>query len=422
LKIAVVGSGISGLVCGYVLAREHEVHLFEADSRLGGHTHTHEVTTPSGTYLVDTGFIVHNDRNYPNFVKLMHQLGIPTKDSSMSFSVKVEASGLEYNGTSINSLFCQRRNFLNPSFYRMIKDILRFNREATQYYLDHREEDPHQMTLEDYLKQNNFSQEFTEFYIMPMGAAIWSASREEMRQFPLHFFVRFFHHHGMLTVDQRPQWRVLVDGSKQYIPKMIAGFAENIHLNSSVVEVRRQQDKVKLTVIKDSLLETGEFDHVIFASHADQALKILQDPSESEKQVMGNFSYRPNDVLLHTDTSVLPKKKLAHAAWNYFLPRVPAERVAVTYHMNILQGIKAPENFLVSLNMDHLIDPKKVIKKIHYSHPVYNLNAVKSQKRWSEVSTLSSRTHFAGAYWGNGFHEDGVKSALKVCETFGLAL
>ena len=415
MKIAVIGSGISGLVAAHVLARKHDVHLFESEDRLGGHTHTHSIEVPSGTYQVDTGFIVHNDRNYPDFVKLMNQLGVETQDSFMSFSVKVEENGLEYNGTNIDSLFCQRKNFFNPKFLRMIKDILRFNKEATKYFIDHKDVAPDKMTLEDYLIKNKYSKEFMEYYIMPMGAAIWSASREEMRLFPLHFFVRFFHHHGMLTVDERPQWRVLKGGSKTYIPKMIENFGQNIQLSTPVQSVRRQDNNV---IINDEHI----FDHVVFACHANQALKILKDASEQELKVMQGFSYRPNDILLHTDISVLPKSPKGHASWNYYLPKVQQDRVAVTYHMNILQGIKAPETFLVSLNMDHLIDPKKIIKKIKYSHPVYNQSSVESQKQWSTISHLDSKTHFCGAYWGNGFHEDGVKSALKVAETFGLSL
>jgi predicted NAD/FAD-binding protein len=415
LKIAVIGSGISGLVSAHVLADKHEVHLFEAENRLGGHTHTHEVEVASGKYNVDTGFIVHNDRNYPNFVKLMSKLGIETQPSFMSFSVKVEENGLEYNGTSVNSLFCQRRNFLNLSFYKMIQDIFRFNKEATKYFLAHKEEAPDQMTLEEYLEKNNYSKEFTEHYIMPMGAAIWSASREEMKKFPLHFFVRFFHHHGMLTVDDRPKWRVLKGGSKSYIPKITANFSQNIHLNHPITSVRRTSEKVILN-------ENLEFDQVIFACHANQAMNILKDPTEQEKNIVGAFSYRPNDVILHTDTSVLPKSKLGHASWNYYLPKVQLERVAVTYHMNILQGLTAPETFLVSLNMDHLIDPKKVIKKIPYTHPVYNKEAMAAQKNWDKVSLISTRTHFCGAYWGNGFHEDGVKSALNVTNLFGMGI
>ncbi len=415
MKIAVIGSGISGLVSAHVLADKHEVHLFEAENRLGGHTHTHEVEVASGKYNVDTGFIVHNDRNYPNFVKLMSKLGIETQPSFMSFSVKVEENGLEYNGTSVNSLFCQRRNFLNLSFYKMIQDIFRFNKEATKYFLAHKEEAPDQMTLEEYLEKNNYSKEFTEHYIMPMGAAIWSASREEMKKFPLHFFVRFFHHHGMLTVDDRPKWRVLKGGSKSYIPKITANFSQNIHLNHPITSVRRTSEKVILN-------ENLEFDQVIFACHANQAMNILKDPTEQEKNIVGAFSYRPNDVILHTDTSVLPKSKLGHASWNYYLPKVQLERVAVTYHMNILQGLTAPETFLVSLNMDHLIDPKKVIKKIPYTHPVYNKEAMAAQKNWDKVSLISTRTHFCGAYWGNGFHEDGVKSALNVTNLFGMGI
>ena len=400
------------MVCGHMLAPHHEVHLFEAAPRIGGHTHTHEVEVKSGKYLIDTGFIVHNDRNYPNFIKLMEKLKVETKDSVMSFSVKVEKDGLEYNGTSINSLFCQRRNIFRPSFYKMIKDIFRFNKEATEYFLKHQEEAPDDMSLEDYLRINHYSQEFIEHYVMPMGAAIWSASREEMKKFPLHFFVRFFHHHGMLTVDERPTWRVLKGGSSAYIPKLTANFEKNIHLSTPITSVTRSATGVTLN-------DTLHFDHVIFACHANQAMEMLKDPSAQEKAVMGGFSYRPNDVILHTDTSVLPTKKIGHASWNYYLPKVQLDRVAVTYHMNILQGINAPETFLVSLNMDHLIDPKKVIKKIPYAHPVYSQAAVTSQKQWQTISNLDTRTHFCGAYWGNGFHEDGVKSALKVTSAFG---
>lgn len=291
---------------------------------------------------------------------------------------------------------------------------MRFNKEATRFFLDHPTDPTQGLSLEKYLKQHGYSEEFTEHYIMPMGAAIWSASREEMQQFPFHFFVRFFYHHGMLTVDDRPQWRVLKGGSKSYIPALTAPYQQNIHLNSPVQEVWRKDGKIQLV----SQNTQHEFDQVIFASHADQTMTILKDPTPEESRIMQAFAYRPNDVILHTDTSVLPTKKLGHASWNYYLPKTQKERVAVTYHMNILQGIKAPETFLVSLNMDEQIDPDKVIKRIPYSHPVYNYAAVKSQEQWSEISG-KNQTHFCGAYWGNGFHEDGVKSALKVCVSFG---
>jgi len=335
----------------------------------------------------------------------------------MSFSVKSEKNHLEYNGTTLNSLFCQRRNILNPKFYTMIFEILRFNKEATKYYIDTQFDQKDNTTLESYLKDNRYSNEFIEHYIMPMGAAIWSASREEMRQFPLKFFVRFFYHHGMLTVDNRPQWFVIKGGSSSYIPKLIEKFKNNIHLNSHVSSVNRANDQVEVKVNDKSYF----FDEVIFATHADQTKKILQDQNPVEKEVLNGFDYRPNDILLHTDTSVLPKSKLGHASWNYFIPKEIRNRVAVTYHMNILQGIKSPETFLVSLNMDEYINPNKIIKKIKYSHPVYNLNSAHSQQRWHEING-KNKIHFCGAYWGNGFHEDGVKSALRVSEMLGASL
>jgi len=418
VKIAIIGSGISGMTCGHLLAPHHEVHLFESAARVGGHTQTHEIKTSSGTYSIDTGFIVFNDRNYPNFTKLMNKFHVASKPSVMSFSVKVQKNGLEYNGTTINSLFGQRKNLLRPSFYRMISDILRFNKAATEYYINNKNDLG--KTIEEYLIENNYSEDFIEHYIMPMGAAIWSAGRDEMREFPLFFFVRFFHHHGMLTVNDRPQWRVLVGGSSSYINPLTENFKKNIHLNSSVESVTRSSVGVKIEIKKNGQSSFQDFDRVIFACHGDQAIKIIKDPSEKELSVLGAFTYRPNDVILHTDTSVLPKKKICHASWNYYLPKTQKERVAVTYHMNMLQGLNAPETFLVSLNMNDLIDPEKIIKKIPYTHPVFTLDAVKSQSLWSSIN--GERTHFCGAYWGNGFHEDGVKSALSVANIFGVSL
>lgn len=418
MKVAIVGSGISGMTCGHYLAEnQHDVHLFEADTRLGGHTHTHEIEVASGKYNVDTGFIVHNTKNYPNFLKLMGKLCVATQESTMSFSVKAENPDLEYNGTTMNALFAQRRNLFRPSFHRMIRDILRFNKEATSYYQKIKDAIFEEKTLEEFLLSNRYSEEFTEHYIMPMGAAIWSASRQEMRHFPLNYFVRFFHHHGLLQVNDRPKWRTLVNGSKSYIPKLTDNFKHNIHLNSPVQSVRRNATGISLTTGG----KTMDFDHVIFATHADQTMKILETPTHDETSIMKGFAYRPNDIILHTDTSVLPKRKLAHASWNYYLPKSLRERVAVTYHMNILQNIPSPEKFLVSLNMDEFIDPKKIIKMIPYSHPVYDVSSVTSQQRWGDISG-KDRVHFCGAYWGNGFHEDGVKSAVKVMEKFGIAV
>lgn len=416
MKIAVIGAGISGMTSAYYLSKAHEVHLFEASDRLGGHTNTIDVTIGSKNYAVDTGFIVFNSKNYPLFSALMKEIGVEHQNSHMSFSVKSQKDGLEYNGTSVNALFCQRSNFFRPKFHRMIRDIMRFNKEATQYYLEHaRILGDESMSIEEFANRNNYSKEFIENYLIPMGAALWSASRGEMRKFPLNFFVRFFHHHGMLTVDERPQWYVIKGGSKSYIPKLTASYSKNIHLKSKVSRVKRTDTGVEVFVNGEAL----HFDQVVFSSHADLTLQMLENPTHFEREILEAFKYRPNDVLLHTDTSILPKSKLGHASWNYFIPEVERERVAVTYHMNILQSIKAPETFLVSLNMDDLIDPSKVIKKIAYSHPVFDLEASNAQKRWGEISG-HDRIHYTGAYWGNGFHEDGVRSAFQVAHSFGV--
>ncbi len=416
MKIAVIGAGISGMASAYYLSKKHEVHLFEASERLGGHTNTIDVTLGSKNYAVDTGFIVFNSKNYPLFSALMNEIGVEYQNSHMSFSVKSQKDGLEYNGTSINSLFCQRKNLLSPKFYRMIRDIMRFNKEATEYFIKQKStNDLEPMSIEEFANRNNYSKEFIECYLIPMGAALWSASRVEMRKFPLNFFVRFFYHHGMLTVDARPQWYVIKGGSKSYIPKLTARYSENIHLESKVSKVRRTPSGVEVTVNGEALM----FDEVVFSSHADQTLSILENPTSKENEILSAFKYRPNDVLLHTDTSILPKSKLGHASWNYFIPAVERERVAVTYHMNILQSINAPETFLVSLNMDDLIDPAKVLKKISYSHPIFDLEASNAQQRWGEISGRD-RIHYTGAYWGNGFHEDGTRSAFQVAQSFGV--
>ena len=422
LKIAVVGSGISGLTASYYLSKVgHEVELFEADERIGGHTNTVDVTENNQIVPVDTGFIVCNNRNYPNFLKLMQELGVELIDSEMSFSVKKEDGTLEYNGTTLNTLFCQRLNLFRPSFYRMIFDILRFNKEATKYYLDGLQNgtSASSQTIEEYLAINNYTPEFMEHYIMPMGAAIWSASRAEMKEFPLDFFVRFFYHHGMLTVNDRPQWMVLKGGSKAYLPKIIANFKSQIHLNSPVVGVKNEEYEGKLKVnvsyLKHGARESKIFDQVVLALHGDQILKLLDNPSAQERSILSQFSFRQNETVLHTDTSVLPVSPLGHASWNYFLPKSSKNSISVTYHMNILQRLKTERTYLVSLNMTSMIDPKKVIKIINYNHPVYTRASVTSQGRWQEISGKRG-IHYCGAYWANGFHEDGVKTALRVVE------
>lgn len=417
VKVAVVGSGISGLACAYYLSRTAEVHMFESNPYVGGHTNTLEVTVPSGTYAVDTGFIVFNDRTYPRLIRLMEELGVSSQPSNMSFSVKVEKTGLEYNGTSLNSLFAQRRNLLRPSFYRMINDILRFNREAPQIL---EPGSPSQVTLGVYLAEHNYSREFINHYIVPMGAAIWSAGVDQMQHFPAAYFVQFFKNHGMLSVNDRPQWRVIKKGSRSYIPQITAPFRERIATNTAVRAVRREEKGAIVQFERNGQRQEARFDHVIFASHADETLELLKDATADERAILSAFPYQKNETVLHTDTSVMPTRKLAWASWNYLVPEKAQSTVAVTYDMNILQTLSAPETFLVSLNMGDRIDPAKVLKRITYHHPVYTAEGVTAQKSWEKISGLKYHTHFCGAYWGYGFHEDGVVSAERVVESFGV--
>ncbi len=412
MKIAIIGGGIAGNTLAYHLNKKHSISVFEAESHIGGHTHTHPVKMGNETYHVDTGFIVFNDRTYPNFNGLLDTLGVPWQSSEMSFSVKCENTGLEYNGTTLNSLFAQRRNFLRPKFYGMIRDIMRFNKKALELL-----EDGQEITLGNYLTQNNYGDDFIKFYIIPMGAAIWSTDATQMLDFPARFFVRFFHHHGMLTVNNRPQWRTIVGGSAQYVAKLTADFTDKIQLNTPIESVRRLNKSV---MIKPFNAEEQRFDWVFFACHSDQALAILKDASPKEKSVLSAIPYQENTVFLHTDQSLLPKHKLAWAAWNYHLTPHVQNQVAVTYNMNILQNIPAPEPLLVTLNHTHFINPAKVIKRLSYMHPVFTLAGAAAQQRHTEISGVN-RTCYAGAYWRNGFHEDGVASALSALEHFKAA-
>jgi predicted NAD/FAD-binding protein len=395
----------------------HSIHLFEKEDRIGGHTHTHLIQTPSGTHSVDTGFIVFNDWTYPNFIKLMDSLGVKHQDSDMSFSVRVEKNGLEYNGTSLNSLFAQRSNLFKPSFHRMIRDILRFNRESP-LLLEAGHPDQ-TLSLSEYLKKHGYRDEFRNHYLIPMGAAIWSASKSQMESMPIEFFVRFFKNHGMLSVDERPVWRVIRGGSSSYLAPLTAPFREGIKLSTEVISIRRSKEACELEYRAGGSQHQEQFDHVVLACHSNQALELLSDPTLREKEILGAIHYQPNSVILHTDTSVLPKRKLAWASWNYFLPEETKGPVAVTYIMNILQSIRARETFCVSLNMDSRIDPSKILKKMTYDHPVFTDEATRAQGRWHEISGVN-RTHFAGAYWSFGFHEDGVKSGVRVAKSFGV--
>lgn len=410
MKIAVIGTGIAGNVAAYRLQREHDVAVFEAQSHIGGHTHTHDVELDGEHYAIDTGFIVFNDWTYPHFIELLNEIGVDAIDSEMSFSVKCGRTGLEYNGTSPNSLFAQRRNLVRPSFWRMIRDILRFNREAPGLLAP----DAPEVGLGQYLHAHDYSRQFIEHYLIPMGAAIWSASPETMRQFPARYFVRFFHNHGMLSVDHRPTWRVIRGGSARYAEKLTAGFRDRIRLNTPVDMIRRLPTHV---LVKPRGHAAERFDAVFLACHSDQALRLLADPTPVEREVLGAIPYQANDVVLHTDTSVLPRRRLAWAAWNYHIPLLPQDRVAVTYNMNILQRLRAPTPFLVTLNMSDAIDPTKIIKRLSYMHPMYTPAGVAAQQRQADINGVN-RTYFCGAYWRYGFHEDGVVSALNALTHF----
>ena len=414
MKIAIIGSGISGLTLAHHLHTQHEITVFEANSYIGGHTHTHAIDLFGLTYQIDTGFIVFNDRTYPNFNQLLDELKVAWQPSHMSFSVRNEATGLEYNGTTINSLFAQRRNFLMPKFYGMIKDILRFNKQSLSLL-----ESGDEISLGDYLTKNNYKPMFINNYIVPMGAAIWSTDAAQMMNFPARFLVRFFHHHGMLSVNNRPQWRTIAGGSARYVETLATQFKHNIKLNTPIASVQRLTDSVN---IKPKNGDELSFDYVFFACHSDEALTLLGDNATmAEREILSAIPYQENSIYLHHDASLLPKRKLAWAAWNYHVTQQPSSRVNVSYNMNILQNITSPEPILVTLNHTNLINPAKVIKRLKYMHPVYTIAGAAAQARHGEISG-QNRTGFAGAYWRNGFHEDGVVSALAALDHFKKSL
>ncbi|WNF47938.1 FAD-dependent oxidoreductase [Pseudomonas sp. SG20056] len=415
MKIAIIGSGIAGLTSAYLLNRRHDITVFEASDWIGGHTHTVDVEVKGQRYAVDTGFIVFNDWTYPNFIRLLSQLGVGFKDTQMSFSVSDPLSGVEYNGHNLNTLFAQRRNLVSPKFIGMVRDILRFNREALQDLNNQRIDAD--MTLGDYLKANGYSERFIQHYIVPMGAAIWSMSLNDMLGFPLQFFVRFFKNHGLLSVSDRPQWCVIEGGSSSYVAPLTESFKQHIRLNCAVTRVERDGDGVTL----HSAAGSERFDKVVFACHSDQALALLAAPTSTEQAILGALPYADNDVVLHTDTRLLPKRPLAWASWNYRLGGPVDQPAAVTYDMNILQGIQSDTTFCVSLNQTAAIDPSKILARYTYAHPQYSLAGMAAQARWEELLG-ANHSYFCGAYWANGFHEDGVVSALRVAREFGEAL
>jgi uncharacterized protein len=406
MRIAIVGTGISGLTAAWKLHERHELTLFEAADYVGGHTNTIDVCLDGERHSIDTGFIVFNERTYPNFIALLDELHVASQPTSMGFSVRCDRTGLEYMGSHLNGLFAQRRNLVSPGFYRMLRDIVRFNREAVELLDD----DATEITVSDYLASRAYSAEFIEHYLLPMGSAIWSCPRGLFARFPMRFIVEFYRNHGLLQITGRPAWRVIQGGSRTYVERLIAPFRRSIRLKTPVLGVRRHGEGVAVTFPGG----TEHFDHVIFACHGDQALRILADPSPIERETLRSFPYESNLAILHTDTSVLPRRRRAWAAWNYRLTQRLPERATVTYQMNILQGLTSRNVFCVTLNDEEGIQRDRIIRRIEYRHPVYTLARAAAQRRHPELVN-SNWTSYCGAYWGNGFHEDGVVSALAVC-------
>ncbi|MBW2449379.1 MAG: FAD-dependent oxidoreductase [Deltaproteobacteria bacterium] len=414
MRIAVIGSGISGMVAAYLLCQDNEIIMYEANDTIGGHTNTIDVLIEGITYPVDTGFIVFNEKTYPNFIKLMRSLGVTWQPSNMSFSVQCDQTGLIFSPSSFNALFVQRKNLFRPSFYRMIWDALRFRREASELIRS----DNYSITLQAYLEQNNYSQPFIEHFIIPMGEAIWSADPVQFREFPARYLVEFFNNHGFLNIRHQPQWLVIKGGSKQYIGPLTRPYKDQIRLNSPVVSVKRFPENVEITTKEG---DKASFDQVVIATHSDQALQMLADSSDLEIEILSAIPYQENLAVLHTDKSLLPPKRPAWASWNYHIPKEEKGRVALTYNMNILQSLEATEAFCVTLNMPEKIHPDHVIQRIIYHHPVYDPNSLSARRKQDELNG-KNRTYFCGAYWGYGFHEDGVNSALSVCKHFGKTL
>jgi len=414
MKIAIIGGGISGLTAAHLLGGEHEITLFEAGDYLGGHTCTLDVQHEGTTYPVDTGFIVFNERTYPNFIKLLARLGVPSQPSVMSLSVVSEGSGLQYCATNFDTLFAQRKNLLNLPFWRMLLEILRFKRACPELYGD----SDMGLTLGEYLHQRGYSSMFIEKFLLPMGAAVWSADPGQFLKFPAAAFVRFFTNHGMLDLFDQPTWLVIKGGSRQYVEPLTRPFRDRVRLSAPVEKVQRFGNRV-CVVPRGG--EAESFDHVIMACHSDQALALLADPSDAERELLGAIPYQENATVLHTDSRLLPSIPKARASWNCHLPRKQQGSVALTYWMNLLQNISAPVDFCVTLNSPEAIAPETVIRRLVYHHPVYSAAVFQAQKRRGEINGVN-RTSFCGAYWGWGFHEDGVNSGLAVCRQFGKGL
>lgn len=411
-NIAIIGSGVSGLTAAYLLSKKNNVTVFEKEPIIGGHTATVDIEKSGQSYAIDSGFIVFNDKTYPNYLALLDELGITKQATEMSFSVHNCQTGLEYNGHNLNTLFAQRRNLFNPRFWILVKEILRFNKLCKSIY----EEDVYLpgLTLGDFLTEHRFNAFFAEHYILPMGAAIWSSSLSQMETFEFRFFVQFFHNHGLLNIQDRPQWYVVPNGSRSYLAPLCNPFKDNIQVNADIQGITRSDNKVQIH-FKGGIEQ--EFDEVVIACHSDQALSLLTDATEDEINILSDMPYSTNSVILHTDATLLPKRKAAWASWNYQLSSDRNKAASVTYNMNILQGIQSEHTFCVTLNQKEAIDPATILREFEYHHPIFSSSSIRAQQQ-RELICGKQHTHFAGAYWHNGFHEDGVRSAVEVAQRF----
>ncbi|MCW3031390.1 MAG: FAD-dependent oxidoreductase [Solirubrobacterales bacterium] len=414
MRIAIVGAGVSGLVAAHLLHRDHEIVVYEAASYAGGHTNTIRVDTAHETHHVDTGFVVMNDRNYPTFTRLLDRLGVARQPTNMSFSVKGEDIDFEYSGTP-RGLYCQPGNIASVRFQRMIVDLLRFNRALRRLL----EGDESGESMHDFLSRHRFSRAFVERLIVPQLSAVWSADPHQTGSFPARFIAEFFANHGMLGFRDRPRWSTVVGGSARYVEALTEPFADRIRLDAPVDSVTRAADAVEIVTAGAG---AESFDHVVIATHSDQALRILGDASERERELLGAIRYQPNEAVLHTDSSLLPRRRAARSAWNFHLLRDPKPLSTVTYYMNHLQRLRSEVDICLTLKRTEAIDPAKIVRKISYAHPVYTPRAVAAQGQHGSISALCKRTHYCGAYWGWGFHEDGVLSAARACRPFGVSL
>jgi len=412
MKIAIIGSGISGLTLAYYLDKKYNVTLFEKEDRIGGHTHTHTLKINQDIIKVDSGFIVFNKKTYPNFIKLLKELKVSYQPSSMSFSVQSTLNRLEYAGNNLKTLFAQKKNLLNIYFWRLLWEILKFNKLAKKIL--QKPELIENLTIQEFVNKHNFSEYFLDNYLLPMSSAIWSSSYKDIKKFSLLFFLNFLNNHGMININDRPQWLTIKNGSETYVQKIVSQLKGKIKLNSTISNVYRNNGKCIIEINKKKL----KFDFVFFACHADQALKLIKNPNLLEKNILGSFKYSSNKAVLHQDTNLMPKNKSIWSAWNYIIKNKTTSQARVTYNMNILQSISPKNDLLVSLNSDHDINPKAILKSMDYTHPIFNLNTYLNQKQQHLV--CKDGFAFSGAYWGNGFHEDGVVSALNAIKYSGI--